>query len=158
MSSSDRMYRIQKRLLIGIFLFLIVAFSLCLVPGIDLYFRIPSDYFQLEQLRLKWKIFWSAAQVALLLAFLFFLARALLVRKSPDLRLSWNDERARTNRLRAFRPAFFVVLFIQVITRSLMFIFGAQYYLAGQSIISIIAGIMALAGMALFYDRELKHE
>jgi magnesium-transporting ATPase (P-type) len=162
MSNFDRMYRIQKRLMIGIFICSIIAFCLVLFPSIHDSFRDsfqnPVDYSQFVRQSSKWKIIDTAERIALLLVFLLFSARVLVVRKSIVHGSTWNDERARMNRLRAFRPAFLVVLCIQIIILCLMFIFGPKYYLIGGSSITITGGIMILAGLALYYDRETRDE
>ena len=146
----------------SIFICLMISFALVLFPSIHDSFRnsfiFPVNYDQFVRQSSKWHIIGTAARIVLWLALLLFLIRALLFRITSSLRLTWNDERARMNRLRAFRPAFFVVLFIEIITLCLMFIFGAQYYLISGDFLAVTGGIMTLAGIAVYNDRETKDE
>jgi hypothetical protein len=148
--------------MMGIFICLMISFSLVLFPSIHDSFRNsfinPVNYDQFVRQSSKWHVIRTYARIAQLLALLLFLIRALLFRVTSSLRLTWNDERARMNRLRTFRPAFFVVLFIEIITLCLMFIFGGQYYLIGGEFLAVTGGIMTLAGIALYNDREIKDE
>jgi hypothetical protein len=158
MSDSTRAYRIQRLLVLGIFVCSSIALLLYLFPAIRYYFFIPADYNQLLQHKARLRPFHSFARIAFWLTFLLILAEALMVLFSSSFRIAWYDERARMNRLKAFRPAFFVTLIIQILTLLFMFIFGAQYYLTAQSVITISAGVLSFAGMTLFYSREIDNE
>ena len=158
MMDSDKMYRLQKCLLVSILISLMVAFSFILFPGLRLYSysAVSSSQFQ-ESIRF-WNFHFKVAKLVMWLALILYLSRTYLFYKAAKIGLSWNDERTRINRLRAFRPAFFVVFFAQIIPRALDFFPSTAGYLPGQPYLAIIGGLIVLIGMELFNNREMKHE
>jgi hypothetical protein len=83
------------------------------------------------------------------------------LRKDPSLRKAVNDERVKLNWLKAYRFAFFAVLFFQGLLLVIQFVeafFGPMYLLLPQIYLTIFLAILSFVGAFLYYSREAKDE
>ncbi|TFG75552.1 MAG: hypothetical protein E4H21_08580 [Thermodesulfobacteriales bacterium] len=81
-----------------------------------------------------------------------------LNKTGPSARIASNDERVRFNWLKAYRVAFFTVLFIQVASKGPIMIWGAPWDVPFQSQLSLSAAITTVLGAFVFYNRKDRHE
>ncbi len=86
-----------------------------------------------------------------------WLALRAFFKRNPSLRPK--DERVRFSWLKAYRPTFFVLFFVQLLGKSLQLYFRApQLEFPVTSQLSLSAALMTIVGAFLYYSRESCHE
>jgi hypothetical protein len=78
--------------------------------------------------------------------------------RHPSLRVALKDERVRFNWLKAYRPAFFVLLTVQVLSKLPILVWRVPWEVPFQSHLSLSGALATLLGAFFFYDRERQHE
>jgi len=155
MSALERFERIGLFGLIGIFLCSTLLFGLFL-------FRILYSWNHVHFIFPREKAF-QVIVVVLFLSIVFLamwrhLRLKTLTEKNPSLRSVLKDEHTRTNWLKAFRPAFFLLLTIQLASKIPTMIWHWPWDVPYQSLLSLSAAVMTLTGAFLFYNRRSAHE
>lgn len=167
MSVLERFERIGKFGLIGIFFCSTLLFGLHLF--IILYdwnhmnsWKNMNSWNNMQTLFPLAKLFWVSVRILFFLGVFLAVWRYLhlktLTVKNPSLRLVLKDEHTRTNWLKAFRPAFFLLLTIQLASKIPIMIWHWPWEIPAQSSLSLSAAVMALTGAFLFYNRGSAHE
>jgi hypothetical protein len=155
MSALERFERIGKLGLIGIFLCSTLLFGLFL-------FRILYSWNHIHT------VFPLEKAFNMIVGALFFLSVFLgvwrhlrlktLAAKNSSLRSVLKDEHTRTNWLKAFRPAFFLLLTIQLASKIPIMIWRWPWDVPYQSPLSLSVAAMALTGAFLYFNRGSAHE
>jgi hypothetical protein len=159
MNKIEKIYRMRRSVLICAFICSLLLFGV---------FCIPLPFSSLLSGRPPWVLpvnFYSMilpiAGVLMVLLLLILMARYFLFRtstlKDPALREAVDDERIRTNWLRAYRSAFIIMAGIHLIyllSESFMYGLGLPH----AAWFSSSAGLSTFFGAAIFYTREAKNE
>ncbi len=87
-----------------------------------------------------------------------WLALRALAKKNPSLRNRPKDERERYAWLKAFRPAFYVLLMVPVLGKIVTLFCGGLYEVPSPSLLSLSAALMTVVGAFLYHKRDICHE
>ena len=153
-SKIEKMNKMRRNILFIVFTGSLIAFSAFMYPSIYrlLHFR-ESPRFDASPL-LGALILWICTIV-------FFTFRYLVykntLRKDPSLRNAVNDERVKLNWFKAYRVAFFTVVFLQGLMLFIQFVegfVGPMYLILPQPYLAIFLAILSLVGAFLYFNRE----
>jgi len=155
MSVLERFERIGKFGLIGIFFCSTLLFGLYLFLILYSWNHMHAFFPLGKAFRVIVRVLFFSS---VFLAVGRYLCLKMLAAKNPSLRPVLKDEHTRTNWLKAFRPAFFLLLTIQLASKIPIMIWHWPWEVPAQSPLSLSAAVMALTGAFLFYNRGSAHE
>jgi len=153
MNSLDNLELKRRLALYTVFLFSLLLFFTFFFRNVYFFFHVHRSFpYQSEFL---------VADLALITAILAiavwrWLALRAFIKRNPSLRPK--DERERFAWLKAYRPAFFVLLIVQLLGKMVMFIYSAPYEIPITSQLSLSAALMTVVGAFLYHSRESCHE
>jgi ABC-type Fe3+ transport system permease subunit len=155
MNSLNKLERTRRLALYGIFTFALLLFASFLTRVIYFLWHVHQSF--------PYENVFLIADLALMAAILIFaswrwLALKAFIKSNPSVRNRPKDERERYAWLKAYRPAFFVLLIVPVLGKILMLIYRAPYEVPYPSQLSLSAALMIVVGAFLYYSRELRHE
>ncbi len=153
MNSLDNLERTRRLALYTIFMFSFLLFFSFIVRIIYFWWHVHRSF--------PYKNAFLVADLALIIAILAialwrWLALRAFIKRNPSLRTK--DERENFAWLKAYRPAFFVLLIVQLLGKMVMFIYRAPYEVPATSQLSLSAALMTIVGAFLYYSRESSHE
>jgi MFS family permease len=162
MNKIEKIYRMRRGILIWAFVCSFLIFGVLCFP-VPFWLLLSGRPIWDHPINFLKTIFLIAGVLAVLLLLIlmtrYFLFRASTL-KEPALREAVDDERIRTNWLRAYRAAFLVMAGIHVI-----YLFSEYFNLnlgllglPNASWVSSSAGLSTFFGTAIFYTREAKNE
>lgn len=155
MNSLNNLERTRRLALYGIFSFSFLLFSSFLIRVIY-FLRHVHQSFPYENAFLISDFVLTTSILAI--ASWRWLALKAFIKSNPSVRNRPKDERERFAWLKAYRPAFFVLLIVPVLGKILMLIYRAPYEVPFPSQLSLSAALMIVVGAFLYYSRELRHE
>ena len=153
MNSLDNLERTRRLALYTIFVFSFLLFFSFFVRVTYFFWHIHKSF--------PYENAFLVADLALIIAILAiaswrWLALRAFIKRNPSL---WpKDERERFAWLKAYRPAFLVLLIVQLLGKMVMFIYRAPYEVPVISQLSLSAALMTIVGAFLYYSRESCHE
>lgn len=154
MNKIEKLSRMRRNTLISVFVGSAIIFVLYLIPAVFSWFHFQTK-FALE------KPILLGSGILGIFILLIFMIRFWLYKKSlkkdPSLRTAVNDERVKINWLKAYRIAFFVVVFIHIFWKALEMIWF-MWSIPHPTWIIIPASVMFLVGSFLYYNKETKDE
>lgn len=160
MSKIERIYRSERRVLIGIFVCSVIFFALVMIPvfGSILFpgnYKIFFEYWTMDLVNIL--------RLMTLLIILGLVTRYLLLRiyakKNPSFIRAVEDELIRTSWLKAYRFAFYLIIGIHGAYYIFgLYDFGLKYNFPLREWPSLAVGLPALFGAALYFSRESGHE
>lgn len=155
MNSLDKLERTRRLALYAIFTCSFLLFLSFLIRVIYFWWHVHQSF--------PYESGFLVANLALIMAILAisswrWWALKALIKKKPSLRNKPKDERERFAWLKAYRPAFFVLLIVQILGKIIMFIYRAPYETPIPSQLSLSAALMTVVGAFLYYSRESGHE
>ncbi len=153
MNRLDKLERTRRFALYAIFVFSFLLFFSFFVR-VTYFFGHVLKSFPYENAFLVADL--SLITAILAIALWRWLALRAFIKRNPSLRPK--DERERFAWLKAYRPAFFVLLIVQLLGKLLLFIYGAPYEIPITSQLSLSATLMTIVGAFLYYSRESCHE
>jgi len=153
MNSLDNLERTRRLALYIVFVFSFLLFFSFIVRIIYFWWHVHKSF--------PYENAFLVADLALITAILAialwrWLALRAFIKRNPSLRPK--DERERFAWLKAYRPAFFVLLIVQLLGKMVMFIYSAPYEIPITSQLSLSAALMTVVGAFLYHSRESCHE
>jgi hypothetical protein len=155
-SKIEKMNRMRKNILLIVMIGSSIAFGAFLYPSAYRLFHLNERPRFDETPFLYALIIWLGA--VLFFGVRYFLYKNAL-RKDPSLRKAVNDERVKSNWLKAYRFAFFAVVLLQGVMLLIQFLealIGPLYLLFPPLYLTLFLAILTLVGAFLHYNREAK--
>ncbi len=153
MNALEKFERVGKAGILGIFF---ISLVLSAMFSYQIYFSLSHFHRPFPPQKLFEQIELGLSVVLILLPALRYFRRKGLAIKNPSLRPALKDEVSRADWLKAFRPTFFLLLFIQVASK-LPLTLGIPWDTPFTSPLSLSAAVMSLTGFFLYYNRGGRH-
>jgi hypothetical protein len=155
----EKMYRMRKYIVSGIFIGTFIAFCLFMYPSVNSLFRS-------RPWRVSWQMSMKIAEAGLLIWILIIIIFVILfwlykmkLKKDASLREAVNDERVRTNWLKSYRFAFYAIVVTNFIWKIYELLFlnlssPQRFSLPHIPWLTLFISMISVTGAFLYYNRE----